>query len=370
MRNMVAAGLLAGLGLRELLHWPRAPAEQGRPCEHIVIAVRAESPELLMGTVAHLCGLAPTIPITIVSPEDRPAEWQAPPQVQFIRFECDGSKGALVNALVASGVLDDTTRVTIYDADSRPTGLRHAAGADRPASQQLSLYRAPPHAGPFWQGCAANQTAWALGYEHRRLKGSRTHYLVGHGLTINVEELRRRPLRPSLPGEDLLLGYQLSVAGCRTAVSPAADVAGIPETVPEFVRQSGRWFAGEVSALAAVARTASPSSRLVTLLAGRTLGLLFWLVGPWLILPAAATLARGSRLLKACAVAAALCRVARWLATEQRDTPRVGGPLAPALRVVGFNAKPVLASVGALWALSRHVLTGTMDQMPKARPWT
>jgi hypothetical protein len=342
----------------------------GRSCEHVVIAARAESPELLMGTVEHLCGLAPTIPITVVSPEDRPAEWRAPSQVQYLRLDCDGSKGALINALVASGGLDDTTTVTVYDADSRPTGLRHAVGADRPVSQQLSLYRASPHAGPFWQGCAANQTAWALGYEHRRLKRSRTHYLVGHGLTIDVEELRRWPLRPGLPGEDLLLGYQLSAAGRRTAVSPALDVAGIPESVPEFVRQSGRWFAGEVSALGAVARTASPSPRLVALLAGRTLGLLFWLVGPWLTLAAAATLARGPRPLRACAVAAAACRVAQWRATERADPPGADGPLAAAARLAGFNAKPALASVGALWALGRHVLTGTMDQMPKARPWT
>lgn len=368
MRARAAAWLFGVLGLRELLNWPKAPAEPSRPCEHVVIAARAERPELLMATAQHLGRLAPTIPVTIVSTEGKPEGWRAPRQVRYLRLDCDGSKGALINALVASGELDDTTRVTIYDADSRPTGLRHAADGDRPVSQQLTLYRASPQAGEFWQGCAANQTAWALGYEHRRLKGSRTHYLVGHGLTIEVEELRRRPLRSTLPGEDLLLGYELSAAGYRTAVSPATDVAGIPETVQEFVRQSGRWYAGEVSALEAVARTASPSPRLVALLTGRTLGLMFWLVGPWLILAAAATLPHGSRSLRACAVAAVAARVARWRATERRDTPGVDDPLAAAIRLAGFNAKPALASIGALWALSRHVLTGTMDEMPKARP--
>jgi cellulose synthase/poly-beta-1,6-N-acetylglucosamine synthase-like glycosyltransferase len=362
---------LLGLTVREFVNWPRiGSAGDGDLPNHIIVAAHGEDPSLIEATLGHLRKLAPEVPITVLTTNSAPPiSSQVTNTYQVALPTVDPSKGALINAFVASGTLGDGT-VCIYDADSRPTSVRHNRLDHPVVSQQLSIYTLPPRQGRgnwlsgFWSGCATNQTGWALGYE-RRAFGSQCFYLIGHGLTLDSAYLGDTPFAEGVPGEDILLGYTTAINGIRVAISPGLDVAEAPDDLPEFIRQSGRWFMGEWCSLRAVTAPGSHRWVRLRLLGERHAALTFWLVGPPIIVVVGviAVLSRARWGL----LTLFLVRVGRWSATERLESRyrRTSGHCLA--RLVGFNVKPLLASVGAVWGIVRFGLTDRVHSMPKAR---
>lgn len=344
--------------------------DEGDLPDHIVIAARAEDPRLIDATLGHLRALDPDVPITVISPSAQRRASTPVPNTAFVGIPAgDPSKGALINAFVAQGTLANGI-VSIYDADSRPTSLRHKRLGSPVISQQLSVYTPPRRVGGggwrtgFWSGCASNQSAWALGYERRSLRG-RSFYLIGHGLTMDVSYLAETPFAEGVPGEDILLGYRMAMAGIDVAISPGVDVAEAPEALWEFLHQSGRWFMGEWCSLRAVTQhRGNPFVRL-RLLGRRHVGLAFWAAGPPFVFACTVTGIRSRA--RWAWLALIVVRGARWAATERIERRHRPIPSNHLARFVGFNGKPLLASVGAFWAVVRYGLNDQLSAMPKAR---
>lgn len=354
-----------GLSVREFVNWPGiGETGDGELPNQVVVPAHGEDPALVEATLRHLRGLAPDVPITVLSTDAQP-RMSMPSKTSYLALSPSGSsKGALINKSISEGALGQGT-LCIYDADSRPTSLCHNRLGSPLISQQLSVYAPSRGAWPgFWSGCATNQTAWALGYERRSLR-SRNFYLIGHGLTLDVSYLAQTPFAEGVPGEDILLGYRAALNGITVAISPGLDVAEAPGGLREFLHQSGRWFMGEWCSLRAVTAPEGDHWRRLRLLGKRYAGLGFWLAGPPLVLvfgiKPAVSRARWALL------SLILVRSGRWLATEriERRYRHISGHHLA--RFLGFNGKPLLAAFGAYWGVIRYGLTDRLSAMPKAR---
>lgn len=242
--------------------------------------------------------------------------------------------------------------VLIYDIDSRPTQFPHPRSCV--IAQQLSVYAIAEKDRSFWQGVADNQSFWALGYERRSLVDGCRFYLVGHGLLLRRGIRDLAEFRIGKPGEDLYLGYQASVGGLKPCILEGFDVCTAPVGFRRMFFQSERWLVGELTALLDIRASRDGSS--LPLVLFRSLGIVFWIVGPWITLAALA----GSGMFVAASVIAVMVRYAEWRILLRA----LDGAIAPisgtssAGRFVGFLAKPIVGSVASVWALGRLFVNG------------
>ena len=320
--------------------------------DHVVIPCFEES-QTAPATAAFFEQCYPTVTVTflVAANEDDQATANALRESRIAMFVVSGddhSKAALVNAFAS--VAD--APFALYDVDSAPTSLpcRPLVGSE--VVQQLSFYRPRRNAGSLWEGVALNQTRWALSFEANNARRSHGWYLVGHGLAIDPQLLRRQPFRRDIHGEDLELGYRLSYGGGRIRIDFGGfDRAEVPTSFDELIEQSSRWFIGEVAALEQVLKRYGLRLGLLV----RVAGLGYWLLGPLGLAVVFVTsvrrrcwLALIALLLAAGIDAASYLRLNRWLATR-------GMPTAPTpVGLVGFWLKPVLFSLGAIRASTRY----------------
>jgi hypothetical protein len=335
----------------------------------IAVAVVRENPELVRDTIRHIRALQTNARIVLVlPPSDQSGSLLSPLDAElFVSATDSESKGALINDFVRSSHLGDDVFLTIYDADSRPTTVRHRASRSRPVSQQSSIYRPEDPDLAYWAGFAMNQTLWARSYEHNALVDGSCYYLVGHGLTAQLSVLRSQPFREDLPGEDMLLGYQLSLRGVLPAISPGTDIAEISVRATDHMRQGGRWFVGELTALAEVSRVHGPT----TLVVRRMAGLAFWLAGPlvvaWIVRVAMRADQGKTRILVCIAAGTRSAMFLRLAHDSRMHGSHPDTPLDGVMAAIGFATKPMLSACAGWWGVLQMMQPKHVRRMPKSR---
>lgn len=356
--TLVATVFLALLLSRELVlatavvmarrkSWCSAPAahdvDLSPPRIRVIVPIRDEPDRLIRGLLK--------IPIPPGSALD-------------ILHASDTSLGPKDKASLVMDYLHDAQevdKVCIYDVDSRPTqSLRSRTHC--PVVQQTSIYtvESPEAAFGFWNGVSDSQSFWALSYERLALKYLPYFYLVGHGLQIDVGLLKKFPFRRELPGEDLLLGYQLSLARIRPCLSEGYDVAYQPTSIVEYMRQSSRWFLGEVTALA----SAGTGVRAVYLRVFRAAGLAFWLFSPMLYTVALFNVESPILWI----VAGLSLRMTAWVSiVARKKTHANANTWRLDLRLIGFFCRPLVNSMAGIYGIVRYLFSPFFaSHMPKA----
>ena len=273
----------------------------------------------------------------------------------------DHSKAALINAFARL----TEAPFALYDADSTPTSLPIRPSSEVEVVQQLSHYHHNKNADGFWGGVALNQTRWSFSFEANNARRRHGWYLVGHGLAIYPELLRRQPFLSGIHGEDLELGYRLSYCGGQIRVDVSGiDHAEVPTSVEELIEQSSRWFIGEVSALRQVVGRYGFKSHLLM----RICGLGFWLLGPPCLVAVVAASLRYRRWVALVALSlaagvelASFRRLNKWLEAEGLSPARKLSSL------VGYWVKPALFSLGGFRAITRYHLGYSSRGPKKAR---
>ena len=281
---------------------------------------------------------------------------------RVFEVETDGhTKAELINGF-AKGL---DCSIAVYDVDSLPDSLPRAPLTDRDVVQQLSIYWPRGRSSRVWEGVALNQTRWSLSYEASGSRRRHGWYLVGHGVALHPEMLRREPFHAGIHGEDLELGYRLSYAGYRLDIDYSGfDHAECEKTIQGSVEQASRWFIGEAAALTNVTQRVGVRRHLVL----RLLGLGFWLGGPlgvvWLLVRATGRrrISDIGLLFVAAGIdVASYTALAGWLARRGTgDGPSLAG-------LMGFWLKPVLFSVGALRGLTKYRMGRSIRGPQKAQ---
>ena len=280
-------------------------------------------------------------------------------------------KAAKLNSVYSLRNSDAEVRAVIYDADSSPTEPLTSCHRCL-VSQQSAVYILPKYGGQrwraqFWSGVAANQTMWSLGYERRMLRRGSLYYLVGHGLMISSQLIQEFPFREFLPGEDVELGYRLSMAEIKPCIAQGLDRCEAVSELSEFLRQNERWFVGEALSLKVLwqARTVAGFRGLVR----RVSGLLFWVFGPQFVAFVLIEAIRKGGFPQALLLAAIMTRVVNVMLMRKRISSEVEVNLEiRPIWVVGFVLKPILGSVAGIGILVRIIFRGTeFGVMPGAR---
>jgi hypothetical protein len=262
-----------------------------------------------------------------------------------------------------------TEWVALFDSDSRPIGILSGhSSAVCVTAPSIYTTRFGPAKAWFFEGLAAQQTAWSLGFEADMPIRRRLAYVVGHGIIVR----RRHLILPQALAEDLALGYSLTNSGLLIQpTSTYCDRSLFYSDRHAYASGVGRWFCGDLEALNRLPRNTLTCLRSIELFAT-------WLFGPpsaalavavlWSARPAAGLLAF---------VAVALVELAPALLAEhgtrslRNATPTIGQYL---VLVAGALLRPLLDSIvisieGTRRLFRRPVIsTGYFGWIPDHKP--
>ncbi|HIH31891.1 TPA: glycosyltransferase family 2 protein [Candidatus Woesearchaeota archaeon] len=147
----------------------------------------------------------------------------------------------------------------IFDADSRPDpkGISYVLCDTKaePIYQMLSIYSNNySHLSPINKANALFQTRWSLSFEGYNMKRNYTSrkltipmYTIGHGLFIRADIASRNKFPTGTLAEDISLGYRLCYKGIYPKLVPYWEYCGVPSSIAVNIKQSARWFAGELN---------------------------------------------------------------------------------------------------------------------------
>lgn len=207
--------------------------------------------------------------------------------------EMRGTKAKQLN-WVMKKYKDQTDYFAIFDADSRPDvrGIQYVMQAKKRAAvfQMPSIYLPHPSKSLASKTLAVFQTRWSYCFEIPKWQTWQNHpnishvmYVVGHGLFLqNNIRLSEQTIT-----EDLELGYRLSAQRAPLILIPFFDYALVPQKFTTAIKQSSRWYYGELLAPAVFRqhfRGANNIIRYVYNCIIRYIQILLWMLGPLLVI--------------------------------------------------------------------------------------
>jgi cellulose synthase/poly-beta-1,6-N-acetylglucosamine synthase-like glycosyltransferase len=246
---------------------------------HILIAVYREA-AVIKACVEYFDKLAqyPNVLIHYITTEKEGADSdtvaalkQMPEQCKFLHLhypETDGFKAhqlnwAIEQILATCNSADyQTTYFGIYDVDSRPEVevIKTILYGRDPVYQQPSIYLENyTRIATFQKAGALLQTKWELCGNIPILRGyqrcfqqnrpiSSLPHCTGHGLFIRADVLKTAGLLDTLTlTEDLEFGYRAAFREIPITLLQEADYTQYAPTFPATIRQTSRWFSGEMN---------------------------------------------------------------------------------------------------------------------------
>jgi cellulose synthase/poly-beta-1,6-N-acetylglucosamine synthase-like glycosyltransferase len=204
-----------------------------------------------------------------------------PENISSISYSGSGGKAEQLNYAVDK---IDADYYSIFDIDSRPelqifSYIRSEWGDE--------VYQAPTlftkgysSASSLSKGNSLFQSRRVLSYEIPALLNGDFTYLVGHGLTVRKDILKKYPFPTETLTEDLVYGYRLGLKNIKATPVPYFDISEVPKNPIQNSLQTGRWFTGDLTFIAYVDWKLSDIGKLFF----RYLHIFEWLLGSFAVL--------------------------------------------------------------------------------------
>ncbi len=213
---------------------------------------------------------------------------------QIIHYpRAEGNKASQVN--YALTLLEDKIAlndyVAVFDADSRPGPEmfeKILCDKETPkAYQAFSNYFLELNSkNKLAQANAVYQTRWTYTFEMKNMinnyykKRKNFMYVIGHGLFIQKNVWNRFSFPEESVTEDIMYGYRLNIANIYPKPLPYFDFCTVPNSAAQAIKQSGRWFSGELSFFKII----KPTRKSIFAYLNRLTYLLQWAFGPPVLL--------------------------------------------------------------------------------------
>ncbi len=188
-----------------------------------------------------------------------------------------GYKAVQLNYAISQ--LEDIDYIAIFDIDSRPD-LKVFEYIERYGT--ANIYQMPTKFisnystnSIYGKGSAIYQSRRVLSFEIPSLLNGDFTYLVGHGLFVKKEIFSKFRFNEETITEDLIFGYELYLSDYRAEPLPFFDSATVPSEFIKTVKQTSRWFAGDLIFLKYIELTWTSSIKILQ----RYLHILDWLWG-------------------------------------------------------------------------------------------
>jgi cellulose synthase/poly-beta-1,6-N-acetylglucosamine synthase-like glycosyltransferase len=145
----------------------------------------------------------------------------------------------------------DFDYISIFDIDSKPD-LRVFEHVSRYENSQIlqmpTLFFEEFENNSFYgKGSAIYQSRRVLAYEIPSLLKGDFSYLVGHGLFIRKDILKKIGFNEETLTEDLIFGYSAHLKDFDIKPLPFFDTSSTPKSIWETTKQASRWFIGDLT---------------------------------------------------------------------------------------------------------------------------
>ncbi len=134
----------------------------------------------------------------------------------------------------------------IFDVDSRPDlkVFNYVQTVSEDEVIQLPSIFTNEKSSYYGYGSAIYQTRRVFTFEITAMLFEFS-YLVGHGLFIRSDIAKKYPFCEKTLTEDLIYGYTLALENIKPKVIPFLDLAVVPNSALEGIKQGSRWFIGD-----------------------------------------------------------------------------------------------------------------------------
>lgn len=183
------------------------------------------------------------------------------------------------------------TYIAVFDADSKPDYRCFEYifnDSEIPQGYQMfSIYNEKlGEISLLNQANAVFQTRWSLSFElpqlietYRKKNFKSLIYTIGHGIFLKSDLFHQFQFPEYALTEDLLLGYEMSLRDIFWKPIPFFDYCSVPDNFFVSIKQSARWFAGELVMYRTFLRYKNKTLKSLFLLIKRYFYLFQWGIG-------------------------------------------------------------------------------------------